>query len=58
MGEHAHDAMRQEIKNRHGYDIGEYEDEPVKKYKKPIVIRVKCPYCDATPKEKGFTESY
>ena len=54
MGEYAHDAMRQEIRSRHGFDIGEYEDEPKRSHVKPVYKRVKCPHCDAKPKEQGF----
>lgn len=55
MGEYAHDAMRQEIMGRHGFDIGEYEeDEPKRSHAKPVYKRVKCPHCDAKPKESGL----
>ena len=54
MGEYAHDAMRQEIKSRHGFDIGEYDDAPKKHQPKPVYKRVKCPHCDAKPKEAGL----
>lgn len=56
MGEYAHDAMRQEIKQRHGLDIGEYEDEPKRSHAKPVYKRVKCPHCDARPKEAGLKD--
>ena len=54
MGEYAHDAMRLEIQNQHGFDIGEYCDEPKKPQLKPFYKRVKCPHCDARPKERGL----
>jgi hypothetical protein len=54
MGEYAHDAMRQEIRSRHGFDIGEYDDAPKKHREKIVYKRVKCPHCDAKPKEAGL----
>ena len=54
MGEYAHDAMRREIKDRHGFDIGDCEDEPKRSHAKPVYKRVKCPHCNATPKKKGL----
>jgi hypothetical protein len=55
MGEYAHDYMRQEIKQAHDYDIGEYdENEPKRSQVKPVYKRVKCPHCDAKPKEQGL----
>lgn len=56
MGEYAHDYMRQEIKARHGFDIGEYEDEPKRSHKKPVYKRVKCPHCECHPKEAGLVQ--
>jgi len=56
MGEYAHDAMRQEIKGEHGFDIGEYDDTPAKKFVKPVYKRVKCPQCEAKPKEAGLRD--
>ena len=54
MGEYAHDAMRREIKSRHGFDIDEYEDEPKRNHAKPVYKRLKCPHCATTPKERGL----
>jgi hypothetical protein len=56
MGEYAHDYMRQEILGRHGFDIGEYDDAPKRVHTKPVYKRVKCPMCDATPKERGLAD--
>jgi hypothetical protein len=55
MGEYAHEAMRLEIRSRHGFDIGEFEDEP-RQPRKPIYKRVKCPHCTAHPKEAGLAD--
>ena len=54
MGEYAHDAMRQEIRSLHGFDIGEYDDAPKRHREKIVYKRVKCPHCDAKPKEAGL----
>jgi hypothetical protein len=56
MGEYAHDYMRQEIKKAHGYDIGEYDETPAKRFVKPVYKRVKCPHCDCHPKEAGLKQ--
>jgi hypothetical protein len=56
MGEHAHETMRQEIQDRHGYDIGEYDDEPPKRFVKPTYKRVQCPHCNKRPKERGLLD--
>ncbi len=56
MGEYAHDYMWKEIKERHGYDIGEYDDSPKRNQEKPVYKRVKCPHCDAHPKEAGLSQ--
>jgi hypothetical protein len=56
MGEYAHDMMRQEIKGRHGFDIGEYDDEPRERFVKPVFKRIKCPHCECRPKEVGITQ--
>jgi hypothetical protein len=56
MGEYAHDVMRQDIKDKHGFDIGPYEDDdkPKKHQPQPVYERVKCPHCDKRPKAKGL----
>jgi len=54
VGRHAHDAMRQEIKNQHGFDIGGYNDPLRKAQTKPVYKRVQCPYCESRPKEAGL----
>ena len=54
MGEFAHDVMRQENLSLYGFDIGEYDDTPKKHRPKPVYKRVKCPHCDAKPKERGL----
>ena len=56
MGEYAHEYMRNEIKERHGFDIGEYDDTQRKRFVKPVYKRVKCPHCTATPKEAGLRD--
>lgn len=56
MGEYAHDAMRQEVMGRHGVDIGDYDDVPKKHREKIVYKRVKCPHCDARPKENGLCQ--
>lgn len=56
MGEYAHYQMRDEIKGRHGFDIGDYDDSPPVRFKKPVHKRVKCPHCDCRPKEAGVTQ--
>lgn len=56
MGEYAHDYMRQEIMGRHGFDIGEYDDEPKRSHKKPVYKRVRCHHCNCHPKEAGVTQ--
>ena len=56
MGEYAHDAMRQEIKAAHGFDIGGYDDTRADKFAKPGYKRVKCPQCEARPKETGLRD--
>ena len=56
MGEYAHDYMRQEIMGKHGFDIGEYEDEPKRVHTKPVYKRVKCPHCECHPKEAGLKD--
>lgn len=60
MGEYAHDYMRREIMEAHGYDIGDYDDDDEPKGNaarhaaKPK--RVKCPHCDKHPKERGLAD--
>lgn len=58
MGEYAHDMMRQEIRGRHGYDIGEYDDDEkgnaARHRNQPK--RVKCPHCNCHPKEAGLKQ--
>lgn len=56
MGEYAHDYMRKEIKQAHGFDIGEYDDAPVKRFVKPVYKRVQCPHCNSQPKEAGVVQ--
>lgn len=56
MGEYAHYQMRDEILNAHGYDIGEYDEEPRKRFVKPVYKRVKCPHCECHPKERGLQD--
>lgn len=56
MGEYAHQYMREEILGKHGFDIGEYDDEPKRKQAKPVYERVKCPHCDAKPKVRGLKD--
>ena len=55
MGEYAHDLIRKETKKRYGIDIGVY-DEDAPKQSKPVYKRVACPYCKATPKERGLQQ--
>lgn len=56
MGEYAHYAMRDEIMGRHGFDIGDYDDESKRSHKKPVYKRVKCPHCNCHPKEAGLKD--
>lgn len=57
MGEYAHYAMREEIMERHGFDIGDFDDDEAKRsHKKPVYKRVKCPHCDKHPKERGLAD--
>jgi hypothetical protein len=54
MGEYAHQYMREEILGKHGFDIGEYDDEPKKA--RVVIKRVKCPLCECHPKERGLKD--
>ena len=55
MGEYAHDAMRREIKARHGFDIGVYTDATTSKHIVPVQ-RVTCPHCKKRPKTSGLAQ--
>ena len=57
MGEYAHQVMRGEIQEAHGFDIGEYDDdEKPKRYVKPVYKRIKCPHCECHPKVAGVVQ--
>lgn len=55
MGEYADDQIRADIKRMCGFDPGDLSsDEPKRSHVKPVYKRVKCPHCDAHPKEVGL----
>jgi hypothetical protein len=56
MGEYANDQIRRDIKRMTGFDPGDLHDEPRRTHAKPVYKRVKCPQCDATPKERGLRD--
>lgn len=56
MGEYANDQIRRDIKRMTGFDPGDLNDEPRRTHKQPVYKRVKCPQCDATPKERGLRD--
>ena len=53
MGEYANDQIRADMKRMFGFDPGDL-NEKESRPKPPISKRVKCPHCDAHPKEKGL----
>ena len=56
MGEYANLQIREDMKRMTGFDPGPiYDNETPKQRKaKPVYKRVKCPHCDAHPKECGL----
>jgi hypothetical protein len=57
MGEYANDQIRADTKRMFGFDPGDLnEDEPTRKHTKPVQKRVKCPHCEAKPKESGLAQ--
>lgn len=55
MGEYANDQIRADMKRMFGFDPGDLNDDAPKKHQpKPVYKRVKCPHCDAKPKERGL----
>lgn len=56
MGEYAHYQMRDEILGEHGFDIGDYDDEPKAKKLWEGHKRVKCPHCNCHPKAVGLKD--
>lgn len=62
MGEYADLQIREDIKRMHGFDPGDMSYDRPKRVKKPtnpakhVCKRVKCPHCDATPKESGLRD--
>jgi hypothetical protein len=56
MGEYADLQIREDTKRMFGFDPGPTDDEPRRKQAKPVYKRVKCPHCDAKPKEAGLQQ--
>ena len=58
MGEYAHDAMRDEIMQAHGFDIGDYDDDEKGNAARHrnAPKRVKCPHCNCHPKVNGLAD--
>jgi hypothetical protein len=56
MGEYANDQIRADMKRMFGFDPGPIDDDKPQRFVKPVYKRVKCPHCDATPKERGLRD--
>lgn len=56
MGEYADLQIREDIKRTCGFDPGPMDDGAPRAHKKPVYKRVKCPYCEAHPKEPGLRD--